>query len=1141
MAVKKKSRIAEHLNIARRYVRSVDIVRDLHDPHALDGYIITPSGRDALRRILNGLMPTSTQRAYRVTGPYGSGKSAFGLLLARTFLERRGRKNSAARLIQQARIDEDPGRLPLYLPLVLNGRRVAFADALLQCVREAASGDKQGIRSKAIVRAADALQKERRQTVRDDARVLALLSKYADVVSAAAGGRGGILLLIDEMGRFLEHAALNRGSEDPAIFQHLAELAGGSGGAPLAVVAILHHRFADYVAGFGGWAEAEWTRSAERYEDVPFHESTEQTTFLLAHALEHSPDVRKLTATRARELYKEGSARGLFATAAGEIAEVAPSLYPLHPAVVACLSNLARRFGQNQRSTFGFLQSLEAFGFQRFIHQQECDRAIWYRLSDLFDYIAAQGTIRPQSPDRERRWDLLLDGIVQAERAVPGDLAVFKCAGLLSVFEPVPGLKADASTIAWCMGLRAKEAQDALQRLADSNLLYRRPHRDDYNLWASTSVDLDGWLERAKTQVPPVVRLDDMLAQLPQPRPLVAHRHYHQTGNLRAFEVKLWNGDGAPAPSGQAEYDGSVFVVPVHPDEKMGDVLAAVSSAAKKASPLALFCLRKITPRDLATAREVLIWRWVESNCKELRADDFARREVQTRLAGVQHRLHDSLAPFVNPSTGDAAEWIHRGRKLEIGTKRSLSQKLSDLCDEMYERSPLLKNELINRGKLSSAAASARMRLLELMVEDADQEYLGLDGAPPERTIYLSVFHASKIHRKVGGRWQFGPPSPDPLRWTPVWKEIESRLEEGTSISFDQLIEHLAKPPWGLRAGPALLVVAAFMTHRRADVALMERNSFQPDLTGAHFQRLAKTPANFALKYLKRARTTSGFLQALSSGLALWPMERPEALVKPIVEAMYAWWNSLSTYALETGSVSPLARNMRIAFKKANEPIEFLYRSLPLACGMDGAPGDGSFDVGGFLERFNVGLQELIDAEPRLRAQAEAAVLDSFGVGSLTELRRQIRTDYEPHRLHLTDYRLRAFVDRAGTDNMADHAWLDSIAGLLSGRRLQEWQDSSLDQFQFEVRTVARRMARWLSLARSNVATSVPLVSIHVVDMGGQEQTVVVRRGDRSRSRSEKADKIRGVLGTNPDAAEILGQLIVEYLSTAPSKDRVHE
>src|SRR5437868_1581127 len=80
MAAMKNGRTVD-IRIAKRYVRSVELNRDLEDPDALDGYVITPSVRDAVRRILSGLVQSSTQRAFRITGPYGAGKSAFAVLL----------------------------------------------------------------------------------------------------------------------------------------------------------------------------------------------------------------------------------------------------------------------------------------------------------------------------------------------------------------------------------------------------------------------------------------------------------------------------------------------------------------------------------------------------------------------------------------------------------------------------------------------------------------------------------------------------------------------------------------------------------------------------------------------------------------------------------------------------------------------------------------------------------------------------------------------------------------------------------------------------------------------------------------------------------------------------------------------------
>ena len=207
--------------------------------------------------------------------------------------------------------------------------------------------------------------------------VTSLLTAIAAETRSRTGH--GLLLLVDEMGRFLEYAAANMGNEDPSIFQAVAEISGGRAGANFAIVGFLHHRFVDYVAGMGGWIEAEWSRSSERYEELSFDGSTEQSLFMLAHAIEST--ARSL---RYRPPAMRNDSTGKRWTAAcllcrsQEIVQTAPDLYPLHPAAVATLAWAIHRFGQNERSLFSFLLSLEPASVRRFAHSTVYDAANWY-------------------------------------------------------------------------------------------------------------------------------------------------------------------------------------------------------------------------------------------------------------------------------------------------------------------------------------------------------------------------------------------------------------------------------------------------------------------------------------------------------------------------------------------------------------------------------------------------------------------------------------------------------------------------------------------------------------------------------------------------------------------------------------------
>ena len=75
--------LCEFFQVGDRFRRSVNIAADYDDPQALDDYILTPLGKTVLARVVGGLTGNSRERAWSITGPYGAGKSACALFMAR--------------------------------------------------------------------------------------------------------------------------------------------------------------------------------------------------------------------------------------------------------------------------------------------------------------------------------------------------------------------------------------------------------------------------------------------------------------------------------------------------------------------------------------------------------------------------------------------------------------------------------------------------------------------------------------------------------------------------------------------------------------------------------------------------------------------------------------------------------------------------------------------------------------------------------------------------------------------------------------------------------------------------------------------------------------------------------------------------
>ena len=1113
--------IAKLVSVRQRYVRSVDIPRDLEDPEALEGYVVTPSARDAAIRITRGLDTNSRQRAFRVVGSYGCGKSAFGLFLARLLKE--NGKGEASTLLTRMGVN-----LPTtakWHPVVIGGRRVSFSSALLRSVTSAHSAldVSLGLQDKAEV--PEMLGSD---GPLDALSVTGIVGEIAGQFRSKTGA--GLLLIIDEMGRFLEYAAAHPESEDPSVFQALAERSGGRAGCDLAVIGILHHSFADYVSGLGAWIEAEWSRVSSRYEEVRFDSSTEQSLFMIARALKQPCNQDDAVRHCATHYYSESVDRGVFAANHEDVVSIAPGLYPLHPAAVATMSSAISRFGQNERSLFSFLQSLEPDGFQRFALSTAYDAANWYRTSNAFDHLAAT-VAEIASNDRGRRWSRALDAVRAAAGIPTLNLDVLKTVALTSILEPVPGIVADVGTIAWCLDREQDEVSSVLESLTSRGLIYCRTHRNDYSLWSNSSVDLSRWLDDAKANVPPPRRFDDVSALPRTGRPMVAHRHYHQTGTLRTFDVRLWSNELRERGNG----DGQVLIAPVYPHQDHERILSNILAEVGD-DPLTLICLRKVSTGALMWTHELALWDWIKTNCPDLRVDELARTEVSERVAAAERALERCTAVFTTIGTEEDLGWWVGGVEMEALPGRLSSSVLSELCDRTFDQAPNVRNEIVNRDKLTSAAATARMRLLHAMLTNPKQERLGIEGTPPELAMYLSLFYESGIHR-AGEDGTFAFREPSDIRWEPIWTHIERCLSNKKTKSFESLMRELHEPPFGLRYGPSLPIIAAYVLASGDRIAVLERSTFVPDLTVPHFMRLAKAPRNFAIGSLSEPADRPGLIPELATGLSVIGAARPA--IADIAAKLYHWFNQLTPYAMQTRSVSPIAIAVREQLRKASDPGELFFRQLARACAApDRDSGSLRACTGSYATVLDAALIELDQAVSNIRSQAIDSVLKGFCAEDVNSLRSTLKHKFEPFAVHLDDHRLEVFLDRACRDDVNEEVWLDGIAGHLVGNRPTDWTDRTISKFDLEIRIVASNLAKWLALAQTAQGSVAGLRSVHVVGLDGTDRMLVLSNAKPDRSLKAGMEVVRKALHEHPYEAEVLARLLEEFIDGSTSYQR---
>ena len=222
--------------------------------------------------------------------------------------------------------------------------------------------------------------------------IVGLFEEANDYLERFGNEAAGILLIVDELGKFLEYGASNPEQGDVFVLQELAEAATRSK-RPFLFLTILHQALDRYAEHMSPERRAEWAKVQGRFEDVAFEERTEQLLRLLAHAIRHEGQDRRPEsrfASRPRALAQEAVALGIRAgsMAAGELQDCLTACYPLHPLTAITLGPLFRQLAQNERSLFAFLASSEPFGFQEFLREHPFEGGA-YRLDHLYDYVMA--------------------------------------------------------------------------------------------------------------------------------------------------------------------------------------------------------------------------------------------------------------------------------------------------------------------------------------------------------------------------------------------------------------------------------------------------------------------------------------------------------------------------------------------------------------------------------------------------------------------------------------------------------------------------------------------------------------------------------------------------------------------------------
>lgn len=1038
-----------------------------------NSYIATPNAKKAAANIVNGFQ--SGIHSFTLIGTYGTGKSSFLIALKEDLTIQQKYKHL---------IDH---------PQVLSRNRDFQVMDII--------GDYEDM----------ATLLSRKLGVENDVdNVLGALRSYYGKLKSQGQF---LVILIDEFGKVLEHAARQNPEKEMYFLQKLAEFVNVPSRDVL-LITTLHQNFSAYAQGLNESQRKEWNKVKGRFQEVVFVEPVEQILLLGSHHFTSQFKKRPVSA-EFRELYQMAISTSF--VSADLSFDTATALYPLDPFSSFCLTQAIQRYGQNERTLFSFLNAQGDNSLRNF----EPTPRITYNLQQVYDYVAYNfySYLKEANAD-SMNWSAMRMAVERTEgqqwessEQMMEAVQIIKAVGVLNLFGNA-GFKftrENLSTYAQdAMGM--SDADVIIKTLERYKIIRYAEYRNRMILFEGTDINIEDEILKAGMVVSRpssyVGQLKESFNRLVAP---VKAAYYHR-GTPRFFAYDILEEGEDRVPTG--DVDGYVELI-----------FPQSSSYKKQLVELSRTCEHAIIFAYFNNAKEITDhlynidkYDYILQHVLGDQADRVAIKEVRDLRGFETVQLNKSINDGLY-SYSDRVTWIYKGAEQAVRSQKDFNRLLSTVCEDVYPLTPVMNNELFNKNKLSSSISSAKAKYLQALINNSDLVDFGFDSAkfPPEKTIYYTLLRNTGLHHD--GIFANTPSNTD-IRT--LWEASEAFLQSTTSKprKISELVKKLSTQPYKLKAGFLDFWIPTYLFIKRQDYSLYGTNGvYIPEINMEFFDLLQKRPSDYLVKAFDVSGVKMEFFNQYRKFVNLEAVGgiNSKQLIDTIRPFFFFYNRRLNDYAKHTRKFDhEETRKFRDTLAKAKDPEKTFLEDLPTALGYDkGKRNDEAF-AKQYGQIINRAVRELRSCYSKLIDRIEQRLVDQLGLSSYEydTYVEEIRHRLTPVKTYLMPGRLQEFYNHAMAEFDNRTEWYQSISYIAIDQPLERLRDDQEDKLIDELVELFRECDKYAEASQSVVNHDDQVFSFDMVTSKGdviKPQTYRLSNKDK-RTSDEMVEQIESLL-----------------------------
>lgn len=847
-----------------------------------------------------------------------------------------------------------------------------------------------------------------------------------------------LVLVIDEFGKFLEYAVKNEPENELYFIQQLAEFANNPD-YNICLITTIHQSFDAYGNGLDHVQKQEWIKVKGRFKEITFNEPVEQLLYLASqhinalHTVESEGIIHKAlkvaSATKALRFEKQFENKE----------EIASKLFPLDLMSANALTICLQKYGQNERSLFSFLESQDYTGIINF---KTSGVNTFYHVAKVYDYMIYNFYFYLNSKDNPdyTNWAGIKIALEKVEGFYTEEIAIYcdliKTIGLLGMTTSKGAVLNDNFLTEYgsvCLGI--KEVTPYLDSLIQKKIIVKREYSRRYVLLDGTDLDINLALIEAGNQIEQITDITTLLKRYYQLPPVFAKMYSFQYGTPRLFDYIISELPTHEEP--KEEVDGFINLIF---NESLS--LYEVKEHSKIEEEAIIYGFYT----NVNTIKEQLfeiqkIQKVIEDNLE----DNTAIKELNSIKAYSEQLLNNSIleAFFTKDVT-----WVFKGREHKIANRKEFNKFLSQVCLEIYPKTPVFKNELVNKHKISGSIHTAKKYFTNQLISCWNLPNLGFDADhfPPQKMIYLTLIKENGLELYSEESNFISEVSKDST-FRELWEYCNSFLHKSRNSSrkVSELMELLTKRPFKLKQGLIDFWVITYLFTKRNDFALFGDGIYIPNISKDILDLIMKAPNRYEIKAFDlqgvkldlfnryRVLINKGTEEKINSDLFV-------ETIKPFI----IFYSDLPFYTKNTKRLSNQAIAIREAIAKSKDPEKTFFEDFPIALGYSIDSLQTSEDsLESYSDRLQDAIREMRTFFSELVSRFENMILSDFIGESMTfeDYRNKLQDRYNKLHKSLLLANQKTFIQRLDSPLDDQTMWLNSIAQALTGKSLDMFRD----------------------------------------------------------------------------------------------------